>query len=369
MFLAHKIELRPTKEQEQYLRKCCGISRMVYNMCLFKSKESKWNKKEMLSYLKKIKEEHTFIGDVSSRISRNAIEDLENSYKRFFNKLSKFPKFKKKKLNESFSIREKEKFTVKEKTLRIEKLKTKLKLRNNLRFNGIPKQVTISFQGGKWFASILVETSDIKSRNPRDKVVGVDLGVKKLATLSNGVIFHNPKFFRNKQIKLKKLQKKFTRQKKDSFGWNKTKLQINKLHYYISEQRKAYLHELTSYLVSNFKTICIEDLNVKGMVKNRRLSKSIIDSGFGMFREMLEYKCRLYENELIIINRFFPSSKMCCKCGFLKKDLKLSDRIYKCEHCGNEIDRDLQAAINIMEVATGYSDTQNDSGEDWLQLL
>lgn len=94
MFLAHKIELRPTKEQEQYLRKCCGISRMVYNMCLFKSKESKWNKKEMLSYLKKIKEEHTFIGDVSSRISRNAIEDLENSYKRFFNKLSKFPKFK-----------------------------------------------------------------------------------------------------------------------------------------------------------------------------------------------------------------------------------------------------------------------------------
>jgi len=356
IFLAHKIELRPTKEQEQYFRKSCGISRMVYNMCLYQSKETKWNKKEMLEYLKELKIEFPFIAEVSSRVSRNAIEDLENSYKRFFNKIGKFPKFKKRKLNESFSIREKEKFTIENRRLRIEKLKTKIKIRNKLRFEGTPKQCTISFQGGKWFASILVETI-LESRNPRDEIVGVDIGVKTLATLSNGVVFHNPKFFRSKQVKLKRLQQKFSRQKKDSNGWYKTKLKINKLHYYISEQRKSYLHELTSYLVSNFQVVGIEDLNVKGMVKNRRLSKSIIDSGFGMFREMLEYKCGLYGNKLIVIDRFFSSSKMCSECGCIKEDLKLSDRIYKCEHCGNEIDRDLQAAINIREVATDYSET------------
>lgn len=361
MFLAHKIELRLTKEQEQHLRKCCGISRMVYNMCLFKSKEIKWNKKGMLDYLKQLKVEFPFITEVSSRVSRNAIDDLENSYKRFFKKLGKFPKFKKKKLNESFSIREKEKFNIEGRLLRIEKLKTKIKTRNKLRFEGVAKQCTISFQGGKWFASILVET-EIESRNPRDEVVGVDLGVKELATLSDGFVFKNPKFFRNKQRKLRKLQKKFSRQKKESNGWNKTKLKINKLHYYISEQRKAYLHELTSYLVSNFKTIVIEDLNVKGMVRNRKLSKSIIDSGFGMFKDILEYKCKLYGNKLIIADRFYPSSKTCSSCRKIKTDLKLSDRIYKCD-CGLELDRDLNAAINLKHLAIGYRERINDSGD------
>lgn len=355
MFLAHKIELRPTKEQEQYFRKSCGISRLVYNECLAYSKNNKWNKKQVISYLQNdLRNKFPFITEVSSRVARSAVEDLENSYKRFFNKIGNYPVFKKKKDNESFSIREKEKFDVNGYLLRIEKLKTKVKMRNKLRFKGVPKQVTISFQGGKWFASILVETA-VESRNPRDEVVGIDLGVKTLATLSNGIIFENPKFFRNKQIKLKKLQKKLCRQVKHSNGWYKTKTKINKLHYYISEQRKAYLHELTSYLTSNFKTIVIEDLNVKGMIKNRKLSKSIIDSEFGMFKEMLNYKCKLYGNNLIVVDRFYPSSKTCSNCGKIKDDLKLSDRIYKCD-CGLEIDRDVNAAINLKNMATGSGD-------------
>jgi putative transposase len=354
MFLAHKIELRPTKEQEQYFRKSCGISRLIYNKCLDYSKKNKWNKKEILKYLQnELRSEFPFITEVSSRISRTAVEDLENSYKRFFNKIGKYPVFKKRKENESFSIREKEKFDVNGRLLRIEKLKSKIKMRNKLRFEGIPKQITISFQGGKWFASVLVDT-EIKSRNPRDEVVGVDLGIKTLATLSNGVIFENPKFFRSKQVKLKKLQQKFCRQVKESSGWYKTKAKINKLHYYISEQRKAYLHELTSYLVSNFKTIVIEDLFVEGMIKNRKLSKSIIDSGFGMFREMLTYKCKLYGNKLIVVDRWFPSSKTCSNCGCVKEDLRLSDRIYKCE-CGYIEDRDVNASINLKNMATGLA--------------
>ena len=363
MLLAHKIELRPTKEQQEYFRKCCGISRLIYNKCLFYSKDKKFNKKELMKYYQEdLRQEFSFLNDVSTRVCRTAIEDLEISYKRFFNKVSKYPTFKKKKLNESFSIREKEKFTIIDRLLRIEKLKSKIKMRNKLRFNGIPKQITISFQGGKWFASILVDTTDIKSRNPRDEIVGVDVGVKELATLSNGVIFKNPKFFRSKERKLGKLQKKFARQQKDSNDWHKTKLKINKLHYYISEQRKSCLNELSSYLVSNFKTIVIENLNVVGMLKNRKLSKSIMDAGFGMFKVMMDYKSMLYGNKLIYANTFYPSSKTCSNCGNIKKDLTINDRIYKCDICGFEADRDLNASYNLKKLATGYSDSINDNG-------
>lgn len=363
MLLAHKIEIRPTQEQKQYLRKCCGISRLIYNECLAYSKDLKWNKKEIMSYYQtKLRDRYPFITEVSTRVSRSAIDDLENSYKRFFNKTSKFPKFKKKKLNESFSIREKEKFTVKDRSLKIEKLKTKLKLRNKLRFNGIPKQVTISFSGGKWFASILVETSNIKSRNPRDEVVGVDLGLKTLATLSDGNIFNNPKSFRSKERKLAKLQKKLSRQVKDSNNYNETKLKVNKLHFYIAKQREACLQELYTFIISNYKVIVIENLNVVGMLKNRKLSKSIMDAGFGMFSIMMDYKSKIYGNKLIYADTFYPSSKTCSNCGSIKKDLKLSDRVYKCEHCGFEIDRDLNASINLKKLAIGYSDSINDNG-------
>lgn len=363
MLLAHKIEIRPTQEQKQYLRKCCGISRLIYNECLAYSKNLKWNKKEVFNYYQtELRNKYPFIMEISTRVSRTAIEDLENSYKKFFKKTGKFPKFKKKKLNESFSIREKEKFKVKDKTLKIEKMKTKLKLRNKLRFNGIPKQVTISFSGGKWFASILVETSDIKSRNPRDEVVGVDLGIKTLATLSDGNIFNNPKSFRNKERKLSKLQKKLSRQIKNSNSYNETKLKVNKLHFYVSKQREACLHEISTFLVSNYKVVVIENLNVSGMLKNRKLSKSIIDAGFGMFSVMMEYKSKLYGNKLIYANTFYPSSKTCSNCGSVKKDLKLSDRTYKCDECNFEIDRDLNASINLKKLATGYSDSINDNG-------
>ena len=142
----------------------------------------------------------------------------------------------------------------------------------------------------------------------------------------------------------------------------KTKLKINKLHYYISEQRKSCLNELSSYLVSNFKTIVIENLNVVGMLKNRKLSKSIMDAGFGMFKVMMDYKSMLYGNKLIYANTFYPSSKTCSNCGNIKKDLTINDRIYKCDICGFEADRDLNASYNLKKLATGYSDSINDNG-------
>ncbi|MBD3807032.1 transposase, partial [Sulfuricurvum sp.] len=359
--------------------------RFVYNQLVAKYKDTKkFSKKEYAEFVKELRITHEWLQEFSTRVVRNCIDDLEKAIKNQFQDKTKkernnrflsaktpkeqakalnygVVKFKKKGVNESFSIREKEKFKVNGKKLSFEKFKGSLKMRNNLRFDGQAKQVTISYQGGKWFASILVETT-IPKREPSFEVVGVDLGVKSLATLSNGKVFKAHKSFLKREKKLAKLQKKLARAKKDSKNYQKTKEKIAKLHYFVSESRKQALHELTSYLSKNFKKIVIENLNISGMLKNRRLSKSIIDSGFGMFKEQLSYKCDMYGSELIIVDRFYPSSKTCSNCGSVKDDLKLSDRVYRCSNCGFEIDRDLNASINLKNVATGSGDTINDCG-------
>lgn len=386
MLVAHKIELRPTPKQAKYLIQACGAKRFVYNQLVARYNESKkFNKKEYQEFIKELRKTHKWLKDFSTRVVRNTIDDLEKAVQKQFKEQTKkernrrfllaqtpkdkakalnygVPKFKKKGVNESFAIREKDKFEIKDKKLNFEKFKGAIKMRNDLRFDGATKQVTISYQGGKWFASILVET-EIEKREPSFEIVGIDLGVKNLATLSNGEIFKAHKSFLSREKSLAKLQKKLARAEKDSNNYQKTKEKINKLHFFVSESRKQALHELTSYLSKNFKKVVIEDLNISGMLKNRRLSKSIIDSGFGMFKEQLSYKCDMYGSELILVDRFYPSSKTCSKCGSIKDDLKLSDRVYRCPNCGIEIDRDLNASYNLVNVAIGSGDTINDCGD------
>ncbi len=224
-----------------------------------------------------------------------------------------------------------------------------IKMRNKLRFNGVVKQVTISMQGGKFFASFLIETTDKheEEQKPRLDSVGVDVGIKELATLSNGVVFPKSQPLKKQLKRLRQLQKKLSRQVRNSSNYNKTKLEITKLHYFVTQKRKSVIHELTDYLVKNFNRVAIEDLNVSGMLRNHKLAKAISDVGFGMFREILTYKCKLYSVNLVLVDRFFPSSKTCSKCGTKKDDLKLSDRIYTCNSCDLVIDRDLNASLNI----------------------
>ena len=356
MLLAHKIELRPTADQANYLYQACGSRRFAYNQLLghFSLEGMKWNKKEAQEHIKYLRASFDFLQMFSTRVVRNTVDDLDNSYKRFFKKLGGFPKFAKKNVNESFAIREKEKLKVNGRNFSFEKFPKNLKsikMREKIRFNGVVKQVTISLRAGKWFASFLVETNDISKRKPSFENVGVDLGIKTLAVLSDGKEFPAHKSFRIRESKLRKLNKKLSRQVKDSSNWKATKKKIQRLHYFVSESRKQALHELTSWLSKNYTDIAIEDLNVAGMVKNRKLSKSIIDSGFGMFKEQMKYKCLMYGSNLKIIDRWFPSSKLCSNCGNKKEELKLSERIYKCSACGFEIDRDLNASINIREEA------------------
>lgn len=355
MLLAHKIELRPTPEQQVYLDKACGSKRHCYNQLLahFSKPENKWSKAAAYQhYIKVIRQEFQWYSEISSRVTRNAIDDLDNAFSHFFRRLklkqkAGFPRFKKKDLNDSFALRESTKFKVEGRELRIEKLKTKIELRQPLRFQGTAKQVTVSKRAGKYFASVLVETDEYDPKDvDRKPSVGVDFGIKALAVLSTGEVFEANQKLKTNLGKLAKLQRNIARKVKGSLRRARAKLAVAKLHFRIARQRQAVLHELSDYLTKTFDVITIEDLNVRGMVKNRRLSRAILDAGFGYLRQMIEYKAKLRNCLVVISNRFFPSSKMCSCCGRIKEDLTLADRIYNCE-CGLSVDRDWNASLNL----------------------
>jgi len=204
-------------------------------------------------------------------------------------------------------------------------------------------------RAGQYFVSVLVETEQCYKQKT-SKTVGVDLGIKTLATLSDGIAVENPHFLCENQAKLKRMQRHLSRKKLGSNRRNKCRLKVSRLHRDIANKRSWYMHNLTTMLVNNYDVICIENLNASGMLQNHKLAGSVYDASFSMFRNQLEYKCRWYGKELIVIDRFYPSSKTCSRCGWKNKDLKLSDRTFVCKDCGMEIDRDLNAAINIQAV-------------------
>lgn len=355
MLLAHKIELYPTAAQADYLDRACGSRRHCFNQLLahFKQDGVKWSKQAAVEVYKALREEFGWYSEVSQRVTRNAIDDLDLAFKHFFRRVKAgqtpgFPRFKKRGVNDSFALREAIKFDVDGRWLRIEKLKTWVKLSQEVRFSGEHRQVTISRTAdGKYYASILVETNDYR-KTAGEGSVGVDLGVKELAVLSDGTKIPANQNLKKGLKKLKKRQRRLSRKAKGSNRRARAKLKVARIHRRISNQRKAVLHELTDHLTKTYHTICIEDLNVKGMVKNRSLARAVSDAGFGMFRQFLEYKAKLRGNIVKIVDRWFSSSKTCSGCGMVKKELSLNDREFICEHCGLVMDRDHNAAANIL---------------------
>ncbi|MEZ5672843.1 MAG: transposase [Thiotrichaceae bacterium] len=360
MLLADKIELQPNEIQKEYLNKACGTVRHCYNQLLehFSQKENPFSLKAAYDFYKNtLRPQFEWYQEISFHISANAIQDLNNAFSHFFRRLKLkqkpgFPKYKRKDIKESFSIRTPQKFGVFGTRLRIEKCGSYIRMRKPIRFRGQLKQVTISKIAGKYFASFLIDTEDYVQNYPnRQASVGVDFGIKALATLSNGEVYQNHRLLQKNLRKLKKLQRNFARKtEKDSNRRARAKLKIQKLHFRIARQRAAIAHQLSHDLTKTFDRIVLEDLNVKGMLKNRKLSRAIADVGFGMLRRFIEYKAKLRNCTLVIANRFFPSSKTCSQCGAVKSDLTLSDRIYSCD-CGLVIDRDLNAA----KVLNNYS--------------
>ncbi|RKZ48450.1 MAG: transposase [Candidatus Parabeggiatoa sp. nov. 2] len=351
--LSHKIQIKnPTVKQEQYFRQACGIARFAYNWGLEEwrkqyeagSNPTTFEIKKGFNAIKPI--EFPWVFNVTKCAAEQAFANLGNAFKRFFKGLGKYPKFKKKGMHDSFYLSN-DQFKVASNEIKIPKLGW-VKLTESVRFSGKILSATVSRTADKWFVSIQVqmETSLRVSENQAD-AVGVDLGVKNLATLSNGETVHGRKPLKKLSRRLARLQRHLARCTKGSKRHFRLKLKISKLHYRIKAIRHDGLHQLTYRLCQGFQVICLEDLNVKGMMKNHRLAKAINDMGFFEFKRQVEYKATLFGNWVQEVDQWFPSSKTCSNCGNKKRDLRLSERVYHCDTCGYEVDRDLNAAINI----------------------
>lgn len=358
---AHIIKLYPTEKQKSFFNQSCGVARFGYNWALQRWKElyeqgEKPSAYSLIKELNKIKrEQYSWMYDVGKCTTQYAIHNLEDGFKKFFKKKCKYPKFKKKGIKDSFvAVENCNGFKQKDYKIWIPRLGW-VKCAENLRFEGKVLSVTIKRIAETWFASINIETYDKDIPTCESQtVIGVDLGIKSMLTLSNGKNIENPKPLHKNIKRLKRLQRRFSKKKKGSSNQKRAQVKLARLHLKISNIRKNSIHNATKYLVDNFDKIVIEDLNVLGMTKNRKLAMSLNDVSFGEIRRQLEYKCKWYGKELVIVDRFFPSSKLCSGCGNKKDNLKLSERTYICECCGLEIDRDINAAINL----ANYSPTQ-----------
>ena len=231
-----------------------------------------------------------------------------------------------------------------------------VRMRESLRFSGKLVSATISRVADKWFVSLTVELNERPRPCESQDGIGVDLGVNRLASLSNGEMFEAPKPLRRYLTKLKRLSRRLSRKKKCSKNWEKARMKLARLHYRIHCIRQDALHKLTSYLTDNYGEIVIEDLNVKGMLQNRHLARAVSDIGFYEFRRQLEYKAELRGNHVVMVDRWFPSSKKCSRCHTVKEKLTLGERVFRCDACQLEMDRDKNAAVSLMSTVsfTGF---------------
>ena len=376
MILAFKTELKLNNVQRTLLTKHAGTARHAFNWGLALTRSildhNKTNPEEKIKFptaidlhkwlVALVKPENLWYKDVSKCAPQYALRDLRIAWDRCFKKISGAPRFKKKGRHDSFeldgTIKMRCEFvggrlpprtragTRKIQVPRIGILKT---------YEDLPqvpiKSVTISRTADSWFISFRLEVQQSITPKAVD-IVGVDLGVKTLATLSTGEVFEGAKSYRKYESKLSRLQWLSRHKIIGSANWKKAQLTIARLHQKIANIRKDTLHKLTTYVAKNHGTIVIEDLNVAGMIKNHKLAKAIGDMGFGEFRRQLDYKCELYSSSLVIANRWFPSSKLCSSCGIKKETLTLSERVFQCEHCSLQLDRDLNAAINLSKVVS-----------------
>jgi len=297
--------------------------------------------------------------EVSKCSPQEALRNLDRAMINFFEKRAKFPKFKSKK-NGIGGFRLTGTIKVEDNAIQLPRLgRLKLKESGYLPKDAKILSASVSERAGRWFVSILVEHDQPEYIGEKDEYskVGVDLGIKTLATVSDGKVYNNPKPLRTKLRKLRKLNKSLSRKVKGSQNRKKAAKRVAKLHYRISNVRKDTLHKITTALAKTKQVVGIEDLNVSGMMKNHCLAQAIADLGLGEWRRQLEYKGKWYSCLIMPIDRFFPSSKTCHVCGEIKEDLMLSDREWTCEGCGTHHDRDYNASKNIEMVAVSLTET------------
>lgn len=351
----YKFRLHPTKEQEVLLSKYFGCSRWVYNHFLNERKEQYQKDKKSDNYYAqakslteiKKKEETEWLKEVNSQTLQFALRSLDTAFLNFFRGNAQFPKFKSRKHKNTFTIPQ---FgTVSNGMLHIPKFRDGIKIKLHREIVGkIGKMSIAKIPTGKYYVSIFTE--QIIDELPKTgKQVGCDLGIKDFVITSEGTKFKNNRYTKKYAKKLKKAQQHLSRKQKGSNGFEKQKLKVAKIHEKIASCRLDTLHKVSKELVESYDLISIEDLSVKGMIKNHKLSKHIADASWGNFVTLLQYKCDWYGKELVKVNRFYPSSKTCGDCGWINQDLNLSMREWDCNSCGVVHDRDINASKNILK--------------------
>ena len=369
MLRATKIKLYPTSRQATQINKLLGCCRVVYNKALDRKikqyKEhnisenrttiSHWFHHELLT-----NPNFVYLKEQNTKVLKQAIMDMLTAYNRFFKQHTGYPKFKSKHDNKQSCRFERAAISK-----RNDYISYKLSLANikNIKFicskkyaeylqkhKANIKQATLSkLPCGEYYLSILVD-GDLthKSVQDTDKCVGIDLGVKDFVITSEGEVFNNLHFKKNEVGKLKRLQRQLSRKVKGSNNRDKARVKLAKANKKINDKKQYYLHAVSNALINENQVICMENLNVKGMLRNHRLAESIAEMNFGEFRRMLEYKARWYNRKIVFVDRYYPSSKTCSHCGYKYKDLTLSIREWTCPECGTKHDRDINAAVNIL---------------------
>jgi len=363
MLRAYKTELDPNNAQRSQFVRYCGVARFVYNWAL-----ADRNARHLMSLVTSENEQRgrfnaikdtqfPWIREVAYKVEESAFANCDLAFKNFFRRVKAkeskvgLPKFKSKKHGLG-------NFTLRARIIRIESRRIKLPVLGWIRLkesNYLPTDgvkilsATVSERARHWFVSLRVEEPDKPATSKCVGVIGVDVGIKSLASCSDGKVFENPKSLRRYEDRLAHIQRELCRRVKGSKNRGKTKAKVARLHYRIANIRSHALHEVTSYLTAKAKpqTIVIEDLNVMGMLQNRHLSKAIADASWRELRRQLEYKCAWRGIDLAVADRFYPSSKKCSECASVKPLLRLSERTFVCESCGAIIDRDLNAARNL----------------------
>ena len=351
----YRFRIYPTAEQEVLIAKHFGCTRFVYNHFLNERKEqyqkdrksdNYYAQAKSLTEIKK-KAETEWLKEVNSQTLQFALRSLDTAFLNFFRGNAQFPKFKSKKHKNTFTIPQ---FgSISDGLLYIPKFKDGIKIKLHRNIVGKVGKMSISkTPTGKYYVSVFTEQviDEIPKTN---KQVGIDLGLKDFVITSDNKKFKNNRYTKKYAKQLKEAQQHLSRKQKGSNGFEKQKLKVAKIHEKIASCRLDTLHKVSHRLVNDYDIIICEDLNVKGMIKNHKLSKHIADASWGNFVTLLQYKCDWYGKQLIKVNRFFPSSKCCSDCGWINHGLNLSDREWTCKSCGVVHDRDVNASINILK--------------------
>jgi putative transposase len=368
MLIAHRIALVPNNVQATHLARAAGVARFAYTWALAEWQRqfaahqadpalplpSQFSLRRQLNAIKR--QQFPWMLEVTKCAPQMAIIQLGDAFKNFFARRARYPRFRRKGEHDRFTLSN-DQFRVEGKRIHIPKLGY-VRMREQLRFAGRIVSATVSRHARRWYASITVDTLEVSLPPAENQgAVGVDLGVTRLATLSTGEVFTGPKALRTLLERLRRLGRSLSRKVKGSRNWSRAKLALARLHARIGNLRREGLHQLTTQITRRFHTIGIEDLNVKGMLANRHLSRAIADMGFYELRRQLAYKAAWRGGEVVVADRWYPSSKTCSTCGHKLEQLALEVRGWTCPDCGTTHDRDVNAAINLKNMAVSSTVT------------